>query len=369
VRGDELNDERLEALIKLSAEFPMRELMFVGDNLRKADVLVLDRPDPDFDVCSPIDHIGLSLLDRGAAVLLPDRNVVSRMAQLAKGQRIDSHGRNAAAILAFSQHLEIQIEPSIAFHELAFNEGNEAALGELGWFRTADSGSPAEWLAAAMGVADTIQTIGIPPPIEFVDLAKPLKRWRRNYVVALKMAELELNENLNAIKRVILLLEWMRDKFIVAGPAAMLAFLYFAPNSPPRRGLLKNLRSADRKVALNGLRNAAWDITYLSDFARRINEVGGTGRTRFVFATFDQRLRDLARFVVGEYEEVDSQDSLATSFQRWWSVADAQHIAALWAACISRTRSHEWWAKYKERPDYVGQLIAEYEAGIKSWNG
>jgi hypothetical protein len=106
---------------------------------------------------------------------------------------------------------------------------------------------------------------------------------------------------------------------------------------------------------------------YLSDFAKRINEARDSGRTRFVLATFDQRLRDLARFVVGEYDDVEPRESLANSFERWWPVADGQRIASLWTDCATRTRSPEWWDKYKESPDYVGQLIAQYESGLANW--
>ena len=52
-------------------------------------------------------------------------------------------------------------------------------------------------------------------------IRKPIKRWRRNYIVAMKMGELELNEQLNPIQKVTTLLEWMRDEFTLAGPRAV----------------------------------------------------------------------------------------------------------------------------------------------------
>jgi hypothetical protein len=357
----------MEALIKMPDDFPMQGVMDIGNHLQQIDVLVADYPDPNSEVYFAGHYLVAARLNGIRTTVLPDRNVVSRMARAAKGQPLDNHGRNAAAILAFAQCLDIQIEPSIAFHEMAFKEGNQAALDELSWFKVADNGNPHEWVAAGLGQIDRIPTVGTPPAVDQLDLAKPLNRWRRNYVVAMKVGELELNGKLNAIQRVTELLEWMRDEFILAGPAAILAFFYFAPNSAPRKGLLWGLQSDDRQVALAGAKNAAWDITYLSDFARRINEDSGVQQARYVFATFDKRLRDLARFVIGEHEEVGANESLAKSFEQWWPAKDAQKIADLWSSCQTRTRSPDWWDQYKDRPDYVGELIAQGEVVLLNW--
>ncbi|WP_186197577.1 hypothetical protein [Burkholderia gladioli] len=357
----------MEALIKMPENFPMQGVMDIGDHLQRIDVLVADYPDPNSEVYFAGQYLVAARLHETQTILLPDRNVVSRMAQAAKGLPLDEHGRNAAAILAFAQCLNIQIEPSIAFHEVAFNEGNPAALDELGWFKVADNGNPHEWVAAGLGQVSEIPSVGTPPAVEPLDLAKPLGRWRRNYVVAMKIGELELDGTLSAIEKVTALMQWMRDDFILAGPAAILACLYFAPNSPPRKRLLKGLRSNDRHEALAGAKNAAWDMTYLSDFARRINESGDSRQTRYVFATFDKRLRDLARFVIGEREEMGADESLALSFERWWTARDAQRIAELWAGCRARTRSTDWWDQYKDRADYVGELITKGEAVLLSW--
>lgn len=339
----------MEVLVKMPADFPMQGVMDIGDYLQQKDVLVADYPDPNSNAYFAGHYLGIARLNGIQTILLPDRNVVSRMAQVAKGLSLDEHKRNAAAILAFAQCLDIQIEPSVAFHELAFNEGTQAALDELSWFRIADNGNPHEWLAAGLGKLDRIPTVGTPPAVAQLDLAKPLKRWRRNYVVAMKIGELELNGKLNAIQKATALVEWMRDDFILAGPAAMLAFLYFAPKSPPRKGLLKSIQSNNREEALAGAKNAAWDITYLSDFARRIDEGSESQQTQYIFATFDKRLRDLARFVIGEHEEMSANESLAKSFERWWPAKDAERIADLWASCVARTRSPDWWAQYKDR--------------------
>lgn len=218
----------------------------IGDYLQEQDVLVSDYPDPDLDVYFIGNHLAARQVGDIQTVLLPDRNVLSRMQQVARRLPVNPQCQTAAAILAFAQGLEIQIDPSIAFHEMAFNEGNEAAFEELQWFRVADKGNIYDWIAIGLGEIDELPSVGEPKQVEYMDLAKPLKRWRMNYIAALKIAELELNTKLNASQKVTTLLEWMRDDFILAGPAAVLALLYFAPNSPPRKNLLKGLRSGQR---------------------------------------------------------------------------------------------------------------------------
>lgn len=70
--------------------------------------------------------------------MLPDRNIVSRLAKATTGSEADYQQRRAAAVLAFAQCLDIQIEPSIAYHELGPAQGNAAAYEELARFRLAD---------------------------------------------------------------------------------------------------------------------------------------------------------------------------------------------------------------------------------------
>ena len=357
----------MEILIKIPDDFPMQKVIYIGQRLKKIDALVADHPDQNAEVYFVERYLGIRRLEGVKTILLPDLNVLSLIVDAAKGQPLDDHGKNAAAILAFAQCLDILIDPAIALHEMASIVGNQAALEKLGWFRVADDGNPHEWIAAGLGEIDRIPTIGIPPTLKALDFAKPIKRWRRNYIVAMKMGELELNEQLNPIQKVTTLLEWMRDEFTLAGPAATLAFLYFAPNSPPKKGLLKDLRATDRNKALAGAKNAAWDITYLSEFTRRINESIDTQQTRHIFATFDERLRNLAHFVIGEHETIGANESLAKSFERWWPAKDAKKISDLWSNCLTRTRSSEWRDKYNGQSDYVGKLINHGEGIILSW--
>lgn len=235
------------------------------------------------------------------------------------GQPVDVHQRMAAAVIAFAQCLDIQIDPSIAFHELAPTQGNNVAHDELARFRVADNLHPSHWIDLALGRRDRL-----PPPNsvsqqELPDLSRPPHRWRMNYIATLKIGELELRQ-LEPLECVLGLFEWMYDDFILAGPAAVFACHYFSPRFP-RKGLLKSLRSADRVRALAGVANATWDITHLSDLVRRVNEAHGTS-TQYMFASLDDGLRRIARTLITTHESAH----LATSLEEWWPQGEAQII-------------------------------------------
>ncbi|SMC29385.1 hypothetical protein SAMN02745857_03801 [Andreprevotia lacus DSM 23236] len=238
-------------------------------------------------------------------------------------------------------------------------------MDELAWFRAADNSPAMEWVA--LGLGKQKQTISIQPPtdIESYRLDKPLSRWRRNYIAALKIAELELSD-LPPLQRVLELLRWMHDDFILAGPAAMLACIYFAPFSPPRSGLFKSLRSLDRQRAINGVKNAAWDLTHISDFVRRISAERG-GSTRYVLASGDAGLRAVARIVVPQTNETEQFEQCANVLAQWWPSEDAKQISLAAADYFSRGRDASWLEAHKHRPNLIADLTNQGEQLLLGW--
>jgi len=300
-------------------------------------------------------------------VFLPDRNLVSRMARVARyghADLQDKTSRTALALMAFGQALNLDFEPSVAFHELGSISGNLIAQEELSWFRAADKAAARDWVAVAAGRQVRVD-LGGPAPRQNYDFAFPLKRWRRNYIVALKIAELELSAAGKPLDRALALLDWMYDDFIFAGPAAAFATMYFGPKAP-KRGLFKRLRSpADREEAVAGVRNAAWDMTHLSDFVRRVTGAEQE-RRRYVFASGDLSLVRIARTLFLQPEAADGWPSLGQALEEWWSEKDAQNLADAMFERVDRLQA-------ASRPlpdpsaDFVDHLIAMGEARVREW--
>lgn len=324
--------EDIDGALFLPPGFPYPELMALASVLEGAGVFTPGYGPPAVGLCHPNGFLYSHSFQGQSTILLPDRNIASRFAQIAMGKPATDDLRLVAAIKAFCHFLDILVEPSVAFHELAHKQGNAKANEELAWFRIGDNWDAFTWFDYAMGRVERIPLPAEEPRFDSHDLAFPLRRWRRNYIVALKIAELELS-GLTNLQRMLALLDWMHDDFIVAGPAAMLACIYFAPNSPPRAGLLKRLNSPDRQRALDGAKNAAWDITHLSDFIKKVNEADGNG-TRYLLASSDKALHIMAKFLFDFGADGIHLGPMADGLSAWWPVEQAISIAERLARLI-----------------------------------
>lgn len=362
---DDDDPERIERTIYLPPYFPYMELCGLGEMLEAEGVFVPGYLPPPVGLCHPDAFIFEAQIENIQTILLPDRNIASRMAKIVAGASMDEVLRKIAAIKAFCHFLDIQIEPSIAFHELAQLQGNDAANLELARFRDADNDDPHPWMDLAFGDLDALNSIAPQHPPESHDLAFPLRRWRRNYIAALKIAELELSVRPN-LDQMLALLSWMKDDFIVAGPAALLASIYFAPNSPPRKRLFKHLFSPNRQRAVHGVRNTSWDLTHLSEMIRKVNELNGT-QTRLLFASFDKGLRTLARMLFhvsgGEFSEA----LLVSSLEPWWSRAQAEQIAKALAALLAGINDESRKQRQANSPISIDEMIRQGELRLLSF--
>jgi hypothetical protein len=119
----------------------------------------------------------------------------------------------------------------------------------------------------------------------------------------------------------------MRDEFLLAGPAASYAAMYFSPRAA-KGGMFKGLRSEVPGAALRGIKNAAWDMTHLSEFGRRVHD-GEEVRKRYWFATADRALAKLARKNL-EFSSAFSDLNKASQYLlEWWPKGDAVRVAKL----------------------------------------
>jgi hypothetical protein len=354
-------------IIRLDPKFPLEDVEAIGARLTASGALVPAYVPPNDGLLSIVAFRLNQDIYRSETRLLPDRNLVSRMARLARDgaeQPLAGPTAIAADLMAFAQAMNLLIEPSIAFHELAHRDGNAIALEELSWFRAADHGQAMAWIDLAQGRVGRLP-IAIPKPQAERDLAYPLNRWRRNYVVALKIAGLELSSS-TPVERALMLFRWMADDFFVAGPAAIFATMYFAPLAARRR-LIKQLRSPDRARAIAGIRNAAWDITHLSNLVaeRKRSE---KENIFFIFATADRGLAEIAPVLMIDADGDACAPELARSLSAWWPAPDALCLAETLFGYIRRARNRRADAPAFSN-DRLQMLIDSGEAYVRAWSG
>lgn len=364
---DDDDPERIERTVILPPDFPYMELRALGEMLEAEGVFVPGYQPPPVGLCHPDAFIFEAQFENIQTILLPDRNIASRMAKIVAGAPMDETLRKTAAIKAFCHFLDIQIEPSIAFHELAQLQGNDVANLELVRFRDADNADPYPWLDLAFGDLNALDPMEPQHSSEAHDLAFPLRRWRRNYIAALKIAELELSGRPN-LDRMLALLSWMRDDFIIAGPAALLASIYFAPNSPPRKRLFKQLFSPNRVRAVDGVRNTAWDLTHLSEMIGKVNEANDS-QIRLLFASFDKGLRTLAGLLFHVSAEELSETLLVDALVLWWSRAQAEQIAKSLIKLLADLNDKSRKQRQTNSPMSIDEIIQRGEQRVLSAPG
>jgi hypothetical protein len=353
-------------VIRLDPEFPLDDVEAIGARLTASGALVPGYIPPDSGLLSIPGFRFTQDIDGTETRLLPDRNLVSRMARLARDgadQPLSGPAAIAADLMAFAQAMDLLIEPSIAFHELAHREGNAVALEELSWFRAADHGQAKAWIDLTQGRVNRLP-IAMPRPEKKRDLAFPLNRWRRNYIVALKIAELEL-AIMTPRERALTLFQWMSDDFFVAGPAAIFATMYFAPLAARRR-MMKQLRSADRERAIAGIRNAAWDITHLSNLVAE-QKRSKSENIFFIFATADRGLAEIAPVLMVDADEDSFASELAGSLTAWWPPADALYLAETLFLHILNAKDRAARTPVLTANDSIQGLISLGEARIRAW--
>lgn len=356
-------------MVILDGKFPLEDVDNIGARLTASGALVPGYEPAEVGLLNPAAIFYARKVDGMDFMLLPDRNLVSRMAAIAReglrrpGKLPDPPDSIAVDLMAFAQAMDFDIEPSIAFHELAHRNGNDAAMDELSWFRAADHGQAQAWIDLAQGRTDRLP-IAKPAARVNHDLARPLDRWTRNYVVTLKIAELELAP-LSPLERILSLYRWLVDELFLAGPAASFATMYFSPNARRHR-LIKQLRSPERGRAIAGVRNAAWDITYLSDFVLRVARGVEEGRF-YILATADRNLAQIAAAMVLDADYRDSRAEYARRLVNWWPEREAAVIADALLSHVKKVEGRPPPAPRSPSADPLGELVEAGERRLLDW--
>jgi hypothetical protein len=354
-------------VIALDPDFPVGDVRTIADRLAASGVVVPGFIPPAAGLLTFEALAYASYVECTPTVILPDRNIVSRMARAARDglvHPVDGPTQTAVDLMALAQAMNFDVEPSIAFHELAHRDGNPIANEELRWFRAADNGQAKAWIDLALGRSNQLTLIEPGPSTNF-DLATPIHRYRCNYAIALRVAALELDPKKTSLERATALIGWMVSDFIVAGPAAIFAAMFLSPRAS-RAGMLKQIKSLNRARALAGVCNAAWDITHLSDFVRRAKATDHD-KQRFVFATADQTLAELGNLLFSNAEQLDGfKQQLAAAILPWWA-KDATAVAKLIADAIILAEQRLSPGASPGVEDYIGHQIAVGEHAVTNW--
>ena len=203
---------------------------------------------------------------------LIDRNIYSQILAMAKGAVTSERTRVAAGLMAFASCANVHIEPSVAIYEGSASGAVGGWRNDLSLFRQVDKVHPGHWAALALG-----QIERFPPQIigkrvraqvsEHFDPKAKLKSHEFVYPHLLKLASLTRGPG-NPDSKMCGFLDWMYASWQFSAPATLFACAILARDPP--KNAFKNIGSANRNRALAGVKNAAWDLVYLTEWYKSI---------------------------------------------------------------------------------------------------
>ena len=301
--------------------------------------------------------------------LLVDRNIVTRWIGIVRGQAISENHKVAAAVMLFAQCADLRIDPTLAFYEIAGVATPVEINGEIDAFYTAKDFPPKDWAEIALGGTDCLP---LPPlearlPSHSFDLSLPLYQWRRCYILALKVAELHLSGG-KSEDLMMRLLDWMYNDFLIGGPAVQLASYYFAPGAPCKR-LLKSIQSHDRAKALEGIRNAAWDLTLISEWLHRVQHSANNPdeKRRWILCTLDESVMRMAEGVLSFDESEDDLAHLNRILAKTWKPDIAARLAKHIYRYQQNRENPSRYLNMDPKAEAIDDFIAAGESAIRAW--
>ena len=362
-----MDEPESEWIIQYRPPIPWPDLDRIQSILREESPFV-----PGVRLSEPYDvttYLQRQLIWREEYCLLVDRNVASRWTSAVEGRQVTPEHRKAAAVLAFAQASGLLVEPNIAFYELSTHEDQAKVNREIETFYAALDLPPSKWADIALSRSSRLKTKAPDSvPDGRWNLAEPPYAWRRSYILALKIAELHL-EGGRPEELLIRLFDWMYHDFLIGAPAVQLASHYFAPGAPRRR-LLKRIQSPDREQALSGIRNAAWDLTLMSEWIGKTVPKNSSGEERrvYILCTLDKAVRRLANSLVS-FEEplVPDLEKLTRIFADLWDPKFAKRLATILGEYQSGAQNPRRQLHRDPGGELMDEMIIRGESVIRNW--
>ena len=270
-----------------------------------------------FNVYSIDDYIKEKEIHGTKISALFDRNIFTDIISLVRGKKATSSlesTRLVAALMAFLQYADVFIEPNIALYEYASTNGSLTANEEIRLFQIADNIHPKMYADIALKRKCILKMkSGKNSHLEAVyNFENQLRSWNFNYTIVLKLALIEL-EVIEQHQKMIRFMRWMFEEFYFGAPATLFANCYFA-----NKAKMKGLKSLDRKRALASLKNMTWDLTLLTEWAKKVEKQKETN-TIWLLCSRDKTLMKIARcLMMSRHVENALEEKAKNNFIENW---------------------------------------------------
>ncbi len=214
-----------------------------------------------------------------------DRNLVSCVCRLARGDSVPRDAgaaetfRVAAACMVYLITGNATCDATMAMHELADQQGSRAANNDLFAFRIADHIPYQTYLNVALGRNLNIPSSARQHALQLVlpryrdlpehDFSTKLQIITRHQICLTKICLIEKSGG-SGREKLLRYLDWTISEAFSNAAAISFARIFFAKNRPS--GMIRWIDGRSVAGCLRGIRNAAWDLAYMSDWGRRVGQ-------------------------------------------------------------------------------------------------
>jgi len=313
----------MKEIYKMDSEFsavfqyPIERLLRESDSLVAAHAALQD-------IYSLGEYQKLGAVKR---VVLLDNNILTRLIHLAKGLEINGDGESVknykycCALMCFFILNDIDIETNISFYERASSNGHQKAIDEYSCFMIANHIHPIIYAELALGITKkncakqieyTRDNIKIVVPEES-NFSKQLNDWKLIYSHLLK-AKILLRDEPKPVKRIEQMMEWFTSESSVLPSSLLFILILLSPKSGELGSLVKKINSSEFTTLKNGLKNAAWDLTYLTTW-RKLTK--SQPETLWFFCSLDKKLQSIARLLYARKGE-GRDEALYKFVEEYW---------------------------------------------------
>jgi hypothetical protein len=254
-------------------------------------------PVPGFDPYSVTDVRGVTTQANTEFVLILDRNVLSLVLDLRSTRQralTDDHKR-AAAIMAFAIITGTHFNATVAVGETVRVNGVKSGQEDAALLGAMQNLAPGLYMDLVFGRAESIDHKEVDkeltPAIRQGAAGLEVDVWDRvrpQYGAALKLATLlhPCKTEDAYFQAYIEYLRWCYEDFLFVAGGQIYGSMACGPKR--RKGMFKDLRSGVADDALDGVRNAAWDMRLVEHWSQEIKD--GFGKSFIYLSTFDKPL-------------------------------------------------------------------------------
>jgi len=232
--------------------------------------------------------------------LVLDVNIFQFIVSSVKKGSYSDQVRNAIGLVAFCQVARIEIDPTIACYEKAFQSAARATevVSDLGLFHRINNTETTELANFALGFSNSITAASLSPQDDCrihqeITRYKKLCEWGSFYLMILKLIQIKCYTHTSNQEKLRQFLIWCMDIFRFSLVATVYAVILFG-RSPSRKMMKFRLGDSlgEKRAAAS---NMTWDLFLSSKFFEKWVT---KGRVEYIFASDDRAFRDVMTLAI-----------------------------------------------------------------------